>query len=277
VEVGGFPVHRPELPAPQVVLVVTLAGSLRVHGQGQPEAAPVAFVVGVGRSSVSTRHDGRLTALEVRLSPPEAGSVLGVPAGELADQVVALTDLWGPAANLLVEQLAETSYGKPGAGDWQQRFALVEKALLDRAGRATASTVPGPALLAAHRLLEERGGDLPMSALLEQTGWSRQRLAGEFRRQVGPAPKRLARLMRFRHAERLMRSGGHRSLASIALTCGYYDQAHLNRDFLQMAGCTPTMYLARLRADAPAASMMATATRGPADAQTSKTPASASP
>src|SRR4028119_2393032 len=52
-------------------------------------------------------------------------------------------------------------------------------------------------------------------------------------------PKAFARLARFRHAERLLRSPGHRSLASIALTCGYCDQAHLNRDFRDLAGCPP--------------------------------------
>jgi AraC-like DNA-binding protein len=32
-------------------------------------------------------------------------------------------------------------------------------------------------------------------------------------------------------------------LAAIALTCGYYDQAHLTREFGVFAGRTPTAYL----------------------------------
>ncbi len=35
------------------------------------------------------------------------------------------------------------------------------------------------------------------------------------------------------------------SIAQIATTCGYYDQAHLTRDFVQLAGCPPGRLLVR--------------------------------
>ena len=47
---------------------------------------------------------------------------------------------------------------------------------------------------------------------------------------------------------RLRRDGGGR-LAEIAHACGYYDQAHFNRDSRQFAGSTPSEFVTRLLPD----------------------------
>jgi AraC-like DNA-binding protein len=221
----------------------------------------------VGRSSITSCHAGNHAAVEIQLSALAADLVLGVPAGELADRVVDLTDLWGRTGELLAEQLTEPGAAGGAGGGWQSRFSLVEGVLLDRARRAGTTTAPDPRLLLAHRMIHQRGGDLSMGSLLEATGWSRRRLATEFRRHVGLTPKALARLVRFRRAESMLRASRHRSLASVALTCGYYDQAHLNREFRELAGCPPTAYLARLRADVAAAEMGACAPGAVTDVQ----------
>jgi hypothetical protein len=62
------------------------------------------------------------------------------------------------------------------------------------------------------------------------------------RAEIGLPPKVLARVARFDRARRLL--GRSTPPAEVAALTGYYDQAHLNRDFKEMAGCSPTTWLA---------------------------------
>jgi len=239
-ESSDQPVVRRELPISELVLVLNLAEPLTVRRSSSAAAAtaPAAFLAGVGHSSLTTGHAGHQVALEVRLSALAAGSLFGVSAGQLAEQVVDLTELWGRAGSELVERAATVS--------WRDSFGLVEAALLAQLSQAAGID---PVLAGAHRLLLERGGDLSVGELEKLTGWSRRRLAEQFREHVGLTPKAMARLVRFHRAAHLLQQPGHRSLVSIALSCGYYDQAHFNREFRELAACTPTAYLAQMRAD----------------------------
>jgi AraC-like DNA-binding protein len=65
--------------------------------------------------------------------------------------------------------------------------------------------------------------------------------------RAGVSPKYLARLLRFRQvAERIRAmktSAAQPSWAQLAVACGYFDQAHLIREFQEFAGATPGRFL----------------------------------
>lgn len=55
-------------------------------------------------------------------------------------------------------------------------------------------------------------------------------------------------MIRFYWTRRLMQrrsAAGTLVLADLAADCGYYDQAHLAREFRALAGCAPTEWLAQ--------------------------------
>jgi len=93
--------------------------------------------------------------------------------------------------------------------------------------------------------LVQSGGELSIRELAHETGWSRQHLTHRFRAEFGLTPKLATRVVRFDRARRMLQSvPSFVSIAQVAAACGYYDHAHLDRDFVELAGCTPTELLA---------------------------------
>ena len=81
-----------------------------------------------------------------------------------------------------------------------------------------------------------------IDALADALGVSRQHLASQFRARVGLPAKVFARVCRFQHASKLIREGGPRDWASLALELGYYDQPHMIHEFRELAGSTPQSF-----------------------------------
>jgi len=93
--------------------------------------------------------------------------------------------------------------------------------------------------------LQETGGRVRIDALTTELGCSRKHLVAQFREQIGLPPKTLARVLRFDRAVRLLDTEPMMGWTAMALRCGYYDQAHFNRDFREFSGSTPGEFFAR--------------------------------
>jgi AraC-like DNA-binding protein len=232
------PVRRRELPGGSVVMILGLGPELRELDPRDPSRAlwsHSAFVAGVDDTSVLTEHDGVSYGIDVVLDPLVATMVLGIPMHALARRVVALEDLLGRSGGELLEQLQDA----PG---WAERFDILDAELSRRLANAVP---PSRAVAWAWGQVVASEGRVEVSALADELGWSRKHLSARFREHVGLPPKVIARVLRFQRAVRLLDERNGDRLGEIALDCGYYDQAHFNRDFRAFAGSTPTEYLAR--------------------------------
>jgi AraC-like DNA-binding protein len=77
-----------------------------------------------------------------------------------------------------------------------------------------------------------------VAALADGFGVSRQHLTRAFRQEVGLGPKELARVARAQRALALAQQR-RANLAAVAAHAGYYDEAHMDRDFRALIGMTP--------------------------------------
>jgi AraC-like DNA-binding protein len=222
------PLSRLEVPFAGAALIISLGSRWRMNGAFERES----FIAGVHDEPTLVTHDGYACGLEIHFTPLGARRFLGMPGSELTNQIVELRDVL-PEADALVEEL----YGLP---TWEARFDRLEAAVL---ARAHAAPLLPPAVEFAWRRLRDTHGGAGVAELAGELGCSRRHLTQRFGSELGLPPKALGRVLRFQRAVSLLRAGGE--LADVAFSCGYYDQPHFNRDFRELAGITPSDFVAR--------------------------------
>ena len=226
-ETEAVPTRMRTLPTRTTVVIVNLGPPLRLSVPGAGERAYGSFVAGMHDGHGMYLSPGGQRGIQLDVTPLGAYTLLGVPMARLTNAAEELPDLLGPAARTLVDRLAATP-------SWGARFDLLDAFLLRR---LDAGPVPDPEVARAWRLLDG-GPGVTVADLAADVGWSRRHLTHRFREQVGLPPKVMARVLRFQRAVGLLAGGA--GLAGAASACGYYDQAHLNREFRALSGCTPT-------------------------------------
>jgi AraC-like DNA-binding protein len=175
------------------------------------------------------------TLLGVQFRPGGAFPLLGLPASELRNMDIPLDALWGAAAYDLRDRVLAAPTG-------EARVRALEQTLTARlAGREA----PHPAVAFALRefhALPYRG---TVAEVTDRIGLSPRRFIQVFSQAVGLPPKTYCRVRRFHSALRALSHGERATWAEIAVSRGYYDQAHFIHDFRAFSGLTPSAYLAR--------------------------------
>ncbi|MFI0793079.1 helix-turn-helix domain-containing protein [Micromonospora rubida] len=161
----------------------------------------------------------------LRLPPGAGPAVFGVPADELRDRRVPLSDLWGPGAASVADRTAD------GRG---------VAAVLESVARERLRAAGGPDPLGAHLAARLAVGG-SVGAVAAEVGLGARALHRRCRHLFGYGPKTLARILRMRRALALARAGT--PLAEVAARAGYADQAHLTREVRELAGVPPAALL----------------------------------
>lgn len=231
-ERADTPFRRREAATGNVALIISFGDPIDVVEMSQSSSSGrrvTSFVAGLHEGYAVTQYQGPQQGVQVDLTPLGAGRLLGAPR-EVANECVPLDDVLGRFAHELTDRLAS-------AGSWGDRFALLDRVLLER---VTDSAEPDPAVAWAWSQLARSHGQVPVGVLADEIGWSRRHFGVRFREQVGLPPKPTGRVLRFRRAADLLASGPVRSIADVAAACGYADHSHLIREFRALAGCTPS-------------------------------------
>lgn len=225
------------LPTGTNELVINLReNELRIYDAEQPDLCTRfsgAVVSGAyGKGFVSDSEEEAFI-MGIHFKPGGAFPFLRLPADELADAHVDLETLWGYSANLLREQLCEASTAA-------HRFQLFETALMQHLFRPIEHHY---AVATALDVMKERV-DVNVRDIAKDIGLSQRRFAQLFKREVGMTPKLFSRVQRFQRVRSIIHQQEKAAdWAGIAMECGYFDQSHLIREFLEFSGLSPAAYL----------------------------------
>jgi AraC-like DNA-binding protein len=174
----------------------------------------------------------------IRFRPGMARDFLRVSSADLTDASLPLEDLWSTRARELQRRLDDADS-------------------IQRASRILIESLPAPAappnppqqaiesLAAAH-------GNADLNLIARHANLSPRQFRRRCLEETGLTPKRLARVLRFRHACRIAGGPDRPNWSDIALEAEYFDQAHLIRDFHQFTGQTPMAVFSNTRSRRPA-------------------------
>ena len=202
-------------------LILNRADPFYGYGSGgERRVQPLAMAVGQIARYLEIEPSGVVDLIGIRFEAAGMHALLGVPMHELTDSRADLGDVDRRVRDRLIDA---SVLGVRG----------VQEVLVDSLPRH-----PSLAAAAAARIRATGGrGALDGLPLPART------LERHFRAEVGVSPKRLARIVRFHGVVGALDRGIRPEWATLAVDAGFYDQAHLIRDFRQFAGMTPGAYL----------------------------------
>jgi AraC-like DNA-binding protein len=203
------------------------------HSRSQISSTNGLMLCGAHSQGFIINNDSQISMMGVHFKPGGSAPFFTLPAGELHNQQISLDELWQRRATELRDRLLETS-------TWADRFLVLEQFLL-------MVMQPPDRYSVVDFAIDEfsRSPTSTVSEVTDKIGFSTRHFNQIFRNRVGLTPKLFCRIRRLQQVLDLLAGKDRVDWADIAITCGYFDQAHFIHDFRMFANCTPTEYLAQ--------------------------------
>jgi AraC-like DNA-binding protein len=212
--------------APEVQKVLSSPNANLVIGSSE------SGLFGVIRGIYSRVLEGAGQVVGMRFRSGGLRPFLNGPAAALTDRIVPIHVVTGIEDEVAKERVL-------GAGNHQAIVQATEALLEVRLPQYDPAV---DLVCAAVALVRQEDGPMHAEALADAMGVSLRTLQRLFRDYVGVSPKWVIRRYRLQEAATRLAQGLDQPLADLAASLGYFDQAHLAREFTQLFGCPPSAY-----------------------------------
>ena len=119
----------------------------------------------------------------------------------------------------------------------QNRLAYIDNYLLNKLSRLYETD---KRIIYACDRIKLTGGLISVKEIASGTCLSLRQFERRFKCAVGISPKTFNRIVRVKNTQKYIKNNPNLSLFSIAVDCGYYDHAHLSKEFNILTGKSPT-------------------------------------
>ncbi|MDR1504298.1 MAG: helix-turn-helix domain-containing protein [Prevotella sp.] len=187
-------------------------------------------IVGTMTTFLEVEYLGEVRFIGIRFKPGGITAFTRVPVNEFTDSRVELFS---------TESVFDKSFSEDIA--WERSttdiLSFVDNYLLSR--------IPKLSLLDervdyAVSLIKQGKGNIPIPLIAEQACLSKRQFERRFLAGIGISPKAFSRIIKFKNTHHLLKSGANQSLFDLAVDCGYYDHAHLIKEFKRLSGSLPS-------------------------------------
>jgi AraC-like DNA-binding protein len=229
----GVPDHaappEPIIPDGCAELVLNFGDAFVRHSLDGSHRQPLRLVAGQITRAVTIQPSGVIDLWGVRFHPWGAAPFLGFSGAEMQGRLTSLDDAAGP----LERELSDLG----GAHSDETRYDTICTRLTRHLRRARGLERRLPRLIA--RIVDHHE-PFTVRGLARDAGLSVRSVQLLFRDDVGLSPKQVHRIQRYQRALAIHRANTRLTWSAVATQAGYHDQAHLNHDSRDIAGCTPT-------------------------------------
>ena len=244
-------IYREYAPAPALAELLVCSWTLEAQRDGPPhqqrvlpdgctdiiwfgDASPVA--VGPMTRPVMEAIEPGTTLVGLRFRPEVASRVLGLPAHELTDRDLPLSELWRHA---IVDDASDRLRNEHRPA---RRVAIAQSLVVSRL-----DAMRGRDLLVDHAVsLLTSGRSGRIEEVARHLGIGERQLHRRFVASVGYSPKTFQRIVRFQKLLALAEADSRAQLGDVSLAAGYADQAHMTREVVEFAGVTPGALLGKV-------------------------------
>lgn len=194
---------------------------------------PYSYFYAQGSSSSYLFATGHLSIMIVKIYPWAATLLTGIELHELVDRTVSLENVLGKEVRFLEEKIL-------GSRFFARQVELLQLFLIEKVYGQNKTV--NNRLMHLTQLIFNAKGRFKIHELASFTHTTERTIQRLFKQEYGISPKQLSQQIRLRYFAAQLAKTPTKNFTELAIQCGYYDQAHFNRDFKSIVKITPKIY-----------------------------------